>query len=1000
MKITAEQWSVLSQLFDQALELPQETRESWLESLSQLDAVLKDELRSLLERHALIETSDFLETLPKFSPAEAAAGDAAEPTALSAGTTVGPYVIEQEIGRGGMGVVWRARRADGLVKRAVALKLLHAGFYSSELLARFARERDILAALTHANIARLYDAGFTAAGQPFLALEFVEGLALTEYCDRNTLDIRARLQLMLQVLTAVQYAHSHLIVHRDLKPSNILVTSGGQIQLLDFGIAKLLAEEPGGAKQLTQFGGRVLTPDYASPEQIEGQPVSTASDVYSLGVVLYELLTGERPHRAGRRASETIDAARLAEETRRPSQIAATAERALARATTPPKLAAALRGDLDTIVLRALKAAPAERYATADALREDIDRYLHGRPVFARPDNAWYRARKFARRNRGPVAAAAAVVLALIIGAVAALWQARIARTEARTALVVQEFLRDIFRANSLDQADPEKGRQTTAAQLLDIGARKIDTSLQGAPQAKLRVVETLAQMYEELELTERAAVLYRKRIELARELFGADDPAVAAALIRLSVVLRASPSVEERDRSLREASRILDLNHDFTSRARGRLTLELADIVTDKDVARALLLTDQAVAINRAYPPDRDAVSAFIQQGILHTLRGELEEAERSYGQGLAALNAIRPPTNHDRSQLYTYLAQTQRELQKFSAAEASHREALRVAQIVGGPEHQLTLIAQLDLGWFLFMTGRRTEGLPMIRTATERIVATRGEDPQTIPWALGRYGRALLEFGRPEDANDVIARSILSLRAHRPGSGFLATALDFQARALVDLGRYSEATAALDEASHIHEAIHDSPAYINENIVSRTWLLLATGKAAEAERGIQSFAAQNARPGGASETSMQASLLRADIALAIGSFSAAGESASRVIDELQHSASRNFFSAYEARAAVIKGKALLASGEKKEALTWLERGISMSAAVMDASRSPYLADAEIALATCLSDLRQPDRAKLFAARARAILATHNGIGQQFENPLRELRRHVDLRP
>src|ERR1700736_2801824 len=220
MKITAEQWSVLSQLFDQALELPQETRESWLESLSQLDAVLKGELRSLLERHALIETSDFLDTLPKFSPAEAATADATESTALSAGTTVGPYVIEQEIGRGGMGVVWRARRADGLVKRAVALKLLHAGFYSRELLARFDRERDILAGLAHPNIARLYDAGATDTGQPFIALEYVEGPPLTEYCDHRRLDVQQRLTLLLQVLKAVQYAHSHLVIHRDLKPSN------------------------------------------------------------------------------------------------------------------------------------------------------------------------------------------------------------------------------------------------------------------------------------------------------------------------------------------------------------------------------------------------------------------------------------------------------------------------------------------------------------------------------------------------------------------------------------------------------------------------------------------------------------------------------------------------------------------------------------------------------------------------------------------------------------
>jgi len=653
-------------------------------------------------------------------------------------------------------------------------------------------------------------------------------------------------------------------------------------------------------------------------------------------------------------------------------------------------LAVTLRGDLDTIILCALRATPVELYATAEALRKDIDNYMHGWPVLARPDSAWYRARKFVRRNRVPAAAGAAVVLALIVGAVLALSQARIARTQAQTAQVVQDFLRDIFRANSMDQQDPAKGRQTTAAQLLDIGARKIDTALQGAPEAKLRVVETLAQMYEELELTERAATLYRKRVALAREVYGPDDPGVATALLRLAVVLRASPSVEERDQSLREAARILDLHHDFNSRARGRLALELANAVIDKDISRALQLTNQAVDIDRAYPSDRDTVSAFIQQGILHTMRGELAQAETSYAQALAALNTIRPATNHDRSQIYTYLAQTQRELQEFSAAESSHREALRVAQLVGGPDHQLTLIAKLDLGWFLFVTGRRSEGLDTVRAATQRIVATRGDDPQTIPWALGRYGRALLEYGRPEDANAVIAQSIVSLRAHRPGSGYLATALDFQSRALIELGRYPDAGVALDEASHIHEAIHDAPAYINENTVSRALLLLATARATEAERVAEEFAVPEARPGGVSEASMQASLLRADIALATGAASVAAELASHVIDELQHNAGRNFFSPYEARATVMKGKALLVSGKYAEALTWLELGVSMSTALLDNSLSPSLADAQTALAGCLRRLGQMNRARQIAGRAHRVVAAHGAIGRQSDDELR----------
>ena len=253
-----------------------------MESLRGPNASLKEELLRLLERQARIETSDFLGTIPKL-------GDSAPttaPTAVPAGTSVGPYVIEQEIGRGGMGIVYRAHRADGLIKRPVALKLLQPGLASAEILGRFARERDILASLTHPNIARLYDAGSTDTGQPFIALEYVEGLSLIDFCDGKRLGLRERLRLLVQILRAVQCAHTNLVIHRDLKPSNILVTATGEVRLLDFGIAKPLREQGDGATGVTQFGGRVLTPDYAAPEQLLGHAVSTASDVYSLGVVM------------------------------------------------------------------------------------------------------------------------------------------------------------------------------------------------------------------------------------------------------------------------------------------------------------------------------------------------------------------------------------------------------------------------------------------------------------------------------------------------------------------------------------------------------------------------------------------------------------------------------------------------------------------------------------------------------------------------------------------
>jgi len=510
MRIIAEQWLILSRLFDEALELPQEARESWLESLSPLDPVLKGELRSLLERHARIETSDFLDTLPNLSRTEGVVPDATDSALLQAGTVIGPYVIDQEIGRGGMGVVWRARRADGLLKRPVALKLMHAGFYSGELLARFARERDILAALTHPNIARLYDAGFTATGQPFLALEFVEGLALTEYCDGKRLDVRERLQLMLQVLTAVQYAHSHLVIHRDLKPSNILATKEGHVTLLDFGIAKLITDGIASATQLTLLSGRALTPDYAAPEQIAGEALSTSSDVYSLGVVLYELLTGVRPYRLKRDSRGALEDAILSADPQRPSQASISSSISQSRATTIKKIRSTLNGDLDTIILKALRKHPGERYATVDAFRQDIELYLSGHAVQAKADTLWYRSKKFLARNRLAAGAAVTVVAALITGLGLALWQASVARQQAniaqehaRTAEAVQRFMENLFEANSADQPNPELARQTTARELLDRGRTKIETALQDSPAAKLRVLDTLSRMYRDQKINE-----------------------------------------------------------------------------------------------------------------------------------------------------------------------------------------------------------------------------------------------------------------------------------------------------------------------------------------------------------------------------------------------------------------------------------------------------------------------------------------------------------------
>src|ERR1700690_4131681 len=355
MNLSEQDWSVLSRKLDEALDLPEPARLAWVDSLTDVTGELRETLRRLLAQGV---DRSFLDALP-------AIGGPPAPAIPSGPRQVGPYNLLRELGSGGMGSVWLAERSDGLLKRPVALKLPPAGQPDLTFLERFNRERDILATLTHPSIARLYDAGLAEGGRPFIALEYIDGLTLTAYCDREKLPVSRRLEVFLAVLAAVQYAHAHMVLHRDLKPGNILVTAAGDVKLLDFGIAKLMTPGETRATELTEAGGRALTLDYASPEQVSGQPMSTASDVYSLGIVLFELLCGARPYAPKRDSKGALEEAILTAPAGRPSQSAADETRAGARSTTPRKLAALLKGDLDTIVAKALKKSPADRYATA-----------------------------------------------------------------------------------------------------------------------------------------------------------------------------------------------------------------------------------------------------------------------------------------------------------------------------------------------------------------------------------------------------------------------------------------------------------------------------------------------------------------------------------------------------------------------------------------------------------------------------------------------------------
>ena len=441
---------------------------------------------------------------------------------------IGPYRLVSKLGQGGMGQVWLAERSDGRFERKAAVKFLNVALIGQVGEDRFKREGAILGRFSHPNIAELLDAGVSSSGQPYIVLEYVEGNPIDRYCDQGALDVKARISLFLDVLGAVAHAHANLIVHRDIKPTNVLVNKDGHVKLLDFGIAKLLEEEgqENAATLLTREGESPLTPEYAAPEQVTGGPVTTATDVYALGVLLYQLLCGQHPAGSGVRTPASLLKAIVDTEPPRLSDVVTptranakeNATNAAQRSTTPEKLSRQLRGDLETIVATALKKIPQERYASVTALADDLRRYLKHEPISARPDTFAYRTVKFVRRNRVVVALAAVTLLALALGLSMSLWQAHIARRETRVANAVEDFLEGIFRANSSDQADPVKARQTTARELLDIGARNIDGELSGVPEAKLNVLATLGSMYTDLGLADQAVSMQRKRVDsLAR---------------------------------------------------------------------------------------------------------------------------------------------------------------------------------------------------------------------------------------------------------------------------------------------------------------------------------------------------------------------------------------------------------------------------------------------------------------------------------------------------
>jgi serine/threonine-protein kinase len=859
MSLDGSDLKALAHLLEQALDLPtDEARVNWLEGLDASHLRLRPVLRNLLERHSSPNNSSILDTFPKFEITDDEAGYAGSVADFAAMDAIGPYRLIREIGHGGMSVVWLAEPIEGQLQRPVALKLPLVALNRSRLARHFARERDILATLTHPRIARLYDAGISEAGQPYLAMEFVEGTPILEHCDRLKLGVRERIVLFEQVLSAVQYAHSHLVVHRDLKPSNILVTAQNDVVLLDFGIAKLLGDGASQDTELTLFAGRAFTPDYASPEQIAGKALGITTDIYSLGVVLYELLAGSRPYRLKRNSLGALEEAILDLDAPLPSRLVTVAAAQL-RSCSPGQLARALRGDLDTILLKTLGKRPDSRYPTADALLQELQRYCRGQPIQARAARPWYHAKKFLTRNKLAVSLVAALLVALMAGLGTALWEAHAARVEARRAASVKSFLVGVF-----TQSDPEhaRGKNITAGEILERGAARLDSELRSEPEMLGELHGTISDIYSSLGANVEALAHAERAIALLEKAGRQSSPDYINAL------WQRAQSIEEEEKWSESVIAYEQLRHASHSRSAADNEWDavalrgLAWAATEQgQVERAEQLYAQALDIARRVAGERSvlylktlgsSITADLDLGLLEQARAAVTKAialspqvagfdvtdqlvnryalasilfrERKYSQSLEVLNRLVPEMDqhigprHDRTiKARALLAQELAETGDFTRAIAEEQANLETATAAHSGDPEQLALQELTMAKILRAAGNFDAGVSHARKGLAYLDAK--YSAPTFLRERGRWilGDLLARSGHVKDGIDTLLLAVTNLKRLPGGAAgaAVADALMSLSKAYRLQGDESAAATNLASACQIYDEVlgPDSP-------------------------------------------------------------------------------------------------------------------------------------------------------------------------------------------
>ncbi|HEU4390921.1 MAG TPA: serine/threonine-protein kinase [Blastocatellia bacterium] len=710
-----ENWQRVQELARAAFDLDPKARPSFIGSACSGDEALRLEVESLVDSDGA--AGDFIEeavraTLWKMEPLESQ-----EPC----GQTFGPYIVEKELGRGGMSVVYLARRADRQYEASVAIKVIRRGLDPADSQRRLQIEMQILASLDHPNIARLIDAGSTSGGSPCFVMEYVPGIPIDRYSAQGGLSVTERLKLFRVVCSAVQYAHQNLIVHRDLKPNNILVTEAGSPKLLDFGIAKLLDSD----MATTATAARLLTPAYASPEQILGKPVSIGSDVYSLGVLLYELLCGRRPYDLEDLSPSEVERTVCEVDPERPS--IAAGRRYAGKGSAPDgndQLAKRLSGDLDNIILKALRKDRHERYATVADLSEDLRRYLDGEPVSARRPTVIYRASKFLRRHVLAVASAALVTALLLALVVSSAIQSRRVARERDRAERVASFLTEIF---ALSDPDESRGGSITAREVLDSGATRIKEELNDEPEVRSSLLDTLGTVYEHLGLYDQSAPLLRESLALRREGGANQTLEFATSLNTLSAVLQHTGELDESESLCREALAIRRLLLGSKHRDVATSLNNLADVLQDK---------------------------------------GEYESAEGLYHEGLEMRRSLLGPDHPDVAESLNGLATLHHDRGEYKEAENLYRESLAIRRAVFGDHHRKVAESIHNLGSLLQTTGDFKSAEPLLREALDLDLRLLGAASTTVATGKRHLGRLLIAKSEYDQAETLLRDALDTLR------------------------------------------------------------------------------------------------------------------------------------------------------------------------------------------------------------------------------------------